>query len=67
MTKVDEQLEAVSDAEAQVFAWRYERLLRAGVPDRYADKIAGSDFDLHQAEKLLEQGCPPRLLARIAQ
>lgn len=66
MTKVDEKLEVVADTEAVVFAWRYECLLRAGLPDRYADKVAASDFDLRQAVKLIEQGCPPRLLARIA-
>ena len=53
---------AISDA---VVEWRRETLERAGLDAERAEKIAQSDADLHEAVRLLEQGCSPDLLERI--
>jgi hypothetical protein len=40
-------------------------LERAGLDTERAERIAASDADLHEAVRLLEQGCAPELLERI--
>jgi len=52
----------ISDA---VVEWRRETLERAGLDNERAERIAASDADLHEAVRLLEQGCAPELLERI--
>lgn len=50
----------------QVLHWRRARLLEAGVPLALAVTLAAdSRYDLHALLELVEQGCPPRLAARI--
>lgn len=60
-----EEAEIVETEADRVFMWRYECLLRVGIPDDHAGIIAGSSFDLRRAVELAEQGCPADLLARI--
>ena len=48
-----------------VIAWRRETLIRAGVDDERAERIARSDADLHVAVKMIEQGCDAELVERI--
>lgn len=51
---------------AQVFKWRFECLVDAGVPYGEAAVIADHhEVDLHQAVELARQDCTPELLLRI--
>jgi len=49
-----------------VVAWRREQLLRSGVPQRLAARIAHDGrYDLHRLIELVERGCPPELALQI--
>jgi hypothetical protein len=62
---------AVASAEttstaADVTAWRYDTLRRAGYAPAAATRLARAGaVDLHRAVELLERGCEPRLALRI--
>ena len=53
------------DVLEEVVAWRREQLERGGYEAELADQIARSDADLHQAVRLLKQGCTPEIAAQI--
>lgn len=60
-----EQEECASEL-AGVRDWRRSELLRAGYESEYADVLAASlDVDLHDAIRLLEQGCKPSVAVLI--
>jgi len=49
-----------------VVAWRREQLLRSGVPERLAARVAHDGrYDLHRLIELVERGCPAELALRI--
>jgi hypothetical protein len=50
---------------AKVESWRLHVLVEAGYPVSLAERLAGSDADLHQAVELLQVGCSPDLAAEI--
>ena len=50
---------------AKVESWRLHVLIEAGYPLPLAERIAGSDVDLHQAVDLLALGCSPEIAAEI--
>jgi hypothetical protein len=50
---------------ARVESWRLHILLEAGYPVHLAERIAGSEVDLHHAVKLLTRGCDPTTAAEI--
>jgi uncharacterized protein YhjY with autotransporter beta-barrel domain len=58
-------MEATRIASAEVEAWRLHVLLQAGYPLKVAERIAGSDADLHRAVQMLDRGCSPHMAARI--
>jgi hypothetical protein len=65
MAAVDTDLIEETEAE-RVERWRAEALERAGYAPDTAVILAGrSDIDLHLAERLVQQGCPPDLAAEI--
>ena len=44
-------------------AWEFEQLLRLKVPRKDAEKLClRADFSWHQADVLIANGCPPRLV-----
>ena len=46
--------------------WRFEELLRAGYPRREAVLLSGvTDVDLHDAVRLVADGCPVETALRI--
>ena len=50
----------------RVAAWRFEVLVRTGYSPAQARKLAAElDVDLRLAERLLADGCPPDVAARI--
>lgn len=65
MAPTSEQPAPTSTISDAVVEWRRETLERAGLDAERAERIAASDADLHEAVRLLEQGCAPELLERI--
>jgi hypothetical protein len=53
------------DEEQRVAGWRLHVLLEAGYPEPLAASLAASKADLHQAVRLVAQGCPADLAAAI--
>jgi hypothetical protein len=52
--------------DAQVDQWRLDELLKAGYPIGWAQLVAGSSTDLHEAVELVTvKGCPPATAAKI--
>jgi hypothetical protein len=50
---------------ARVESWRLHILLEAGYPVHLAERIAGSEVDLHDAVELVKSGCDPTTAAEI--
>jgi hypothetical protein len=48
-----------------VFFWRLQRSLEMGFGGRLADRIAVTEIDLHELERLISWGCLPRTAYRI--
>jgi hypothetical protein len=61
--------ELIDDTEeseqAKVESWRLHVLMEAGYPLPLAERLAGSEADLHRAVELLTQGCSPQTAAEI--
>ena len=51
--------------QAKVESWRLHVLMEAGYPLPLAERLAGSEADLHRAVELLRQGCEPQTAAEI--
>ena len=67
MTEMSEPTVEVTgeDERAKVESWRLHVLMEAGYPVVLAEKIAHTDIDLHEAVRLLRQGCRPETAAEI--
>jgi len=50
---------------AKVESWRLHILLEAGYPVHLAERLAGSEVDLHTAVELVHRGCQPTTAAEI--
>jgi hypothetical protein len=50
---------------AKVESWRLHVLLEAGYPVHLAERLAGSEVDLHVAVELLSRGCDATTAAEI--
>jgi hypothetical protein len=50
---------------AKVASWRLHVLIEAGYPLPLAERLAGSQADLHLAVDLVEAGCAPKTAAEI--
>jgi hypothetical protein len=62
---MSETFELEMSEKAKVESWRLHILIEAGYPLPLAERIAGSDVDLHRAVELLGQGCSPQTAAEI--
>jgi len=60
-----ETLETSDNERARVESWRLHVLMEAGYPLPLAEKLAGSEADLHRAVELVGQGCDPETAAEI--
>ena len=58
-------LESEKDERGKVESWRLHVLMEAGYPLPLAEKIAGSEADLHRAVEMLTAGCTPETAAEI--
>lgn len=56
----------ISGEHVRVFEWRRQRLRALGYPSNAATRLALSDVDVHELERLIRRGCSPELAARIA-
>jgi hypothetical protein len=57
--------ESTWNERAKVESWRLHVLIEAGYPLPLAERIAGSEADLHHAVKLLTSGCAAETAAEI--
>lgn len=60
-----EILQKDGSERAKVESWRLHVLMEAGYPLSLAERLAGSEADLHRAVELIEQGCSPETAAEI--
>jgi hypothetical protein len=54
-----------TNERAKVESWRLHVLIEAGYPLPLAERIAGSEADLHRAVELVAQGCSFETAAEI--
>jgi hypothetical protein len=54
-----------SSERSKVESWRLHVLIEAGYPLPLAERLAGSEADLHLAVALVENGCEHRTAAEI--
>jgi hypothetical protein len=55
----------IESERSKVESWRLHVLIEAGYPLPLAERLAGSEADLHLAVALVENGCAPATAAEI--
>ena len=66
MSETTETIEIVESEQSKVESWRLHVLIEAGYPLPYAERIAQSHADLHEAVSLIRHsGCTPEVAAQI--
>ena len=65
MGDTTEIIEPEGSESSKVESWRLHVLMEAGYPLPLAERVAGSDADLHRAVELVGQGCDPETAAEI--
>jgi hypothetical protein len=66
MSEMTETIDMQQETErSKVESWRLHVLIQAGYPLPLAEKVAGSDADLHRAVDLVADGCEPTVAASI--
>ena len=60
-----DMVDATETEKSKVEGWRLHVLMEAGYPLPLAEKIAGSEADLHHAVELVNAGCTPETAAEI--
>ena len=53
------------DEQSKVESWRLHVLIEAGFPLPLAERLAGSEVDLHTCVELVARGCEPVVAAEI--
>ena len=62
---MSEVVETEENERAKVERWRLHVLIEAGYPLVLAERLAGSEADLHEAVNLVTRGCSPEVAANI--
>jgi hypothetical protein len=62
---MSELIHTEESEQAKVESWRLHVLMEAGYPLPLAERLAGSEADLHRAVELLTQGCSAQTAAEI--
>ena len=62
---MSELIQAEADELTKVQSWRLHVLIEAGYPLPLAERLAGSEADLHRAVELVASGCSPETAAQI--
>ena len=65
VTETTEIIDPERSERSKVEGWRLHVLMEAGDPLPLAERIAGSEADLHRAVELLQSGCTPETAAEI--
>ena len=65
MSETTETAEPESNERSKVESWRLHVLIEAGYPLPLAERLAGSEADLHTAVELVGQGCEPKTAVEI--
>jgi hypothetical protein len=65
MSDTAEAAERGGNERAKVESWRLHVLIEAGYPLSLAERLAGSEADLHRAVELVQQGCEPKTAVEI--
>lgn len=65
MAETTERILDIQSEQAKVESWRLHVLMEAGYPLPLAERLAGSEADLHEAVGLLRQGCAAATAAEI--
>jgi hypothetical protein len=65
MAETTERILEIQSEQAKVESWRLHVLMEAGYPLPLAERLAGSEADLHEAVSLLTRGCAPATAAEI--
>jgi hypothetical protein len=65
MAETTEIIEPNGGESSKVESWRLHVLMEAGYPLPLAERVAGSEADLHRAVELVVQGCDPQTAAEI--
>jgi hypothetical protein len=65
MSEMTEIIESEGSERAKVESWRLHVLIEAGYPLHLAERLAGSEVDLHRAVELVDAGCGPDVAAEI--
>jgi hypothetical protein len=60
-----EIIEPEGGERSKVESWRLHVLMEAGYPLPLAERLAGSEADLHRAVELVGQGCAPETATEI--
>lgn len=63
--KMTQIAETDRDERSKVESWRLHVLMEAGYPLHLAERLAGSEADLHRAVELVGAGCTPETAAEI--
>ena len=65
MTELTEIPEGETSEREKVESWRLHVLIEAGYPLPLAERLAGSEADLHDAVELVTAGCAHAIAAEI--
>jgi hypothetical protein len=65
VSETTETAEPESNERSKVESWRLHVLIEAGYPLPLAERLAGSEADLHRAVELVNQGCGHKTAAEI--
>ena len=65
MGETTEIIEPNGGESSKVESWRLHVLMEAGYPLPLAEKLAGTEVDLHRAVELVSQGCAPETAVEI--
>jgi hypothetical protein len=60
-----EIIEPNGGESSKVESWRLHVLMEAGYPLPLAERLAGSEADLHRAVELVGRGCDPEIAVEI--
>lgn len=58
-------IETDQNERSKVESWRLHVLVEAGYPLELAERLAGTEVDLHEAVDLVKGGCSPDIATRI--
>ena len=65
MSETTEFIETYESERSKVEGWRLHVLIEAGYPLPLAERLAGSDADLHRAVEMVRCGCNPETAVEI--